>query len=99
MSTETGRPDGSSYLVYTEPRAIFAHVGTPHGNRSLEPFGIDVRYDITLTMSLGTDYSFSEQTRFWIYRKPDVPHDYECVGVYPSLNQRVIALKRVKSGV
>lgn len=103
ISSRTGLPTGEKTRTFSSPVAAWGNISEANGMMSTEPFGWNINYDITIVPGSTDAAAIKEGARLWIGITPGtaqapVAHNYEVIRVGPSLNETVIAAKRVNAG-
>jgi hypothetical protein len=92
---ENGYETGEYELKYTPPKRVRGNISPPYGSASHEMFGIDVPYEMVITMFLPAP-DFSEDSILWIgYSPKDRKHTHVIKSISKSLNIVQIAVARV----
>lgn len=92
-STVTGLPTGEKARSFETPVFAWGNISTATGRVTTDGFGWNVDYDINIVPS--KDLPITEGARLWVHSVPPAKHDYEVVRVSQSLNEIVIAAKRL----
>jgi hypothetical protein len=93
---EQGFETGETEIKYSDPIRVRGSISPPYGSASHEMFGIDVPYEMVITMFLPSP-DFSEDSVLWIgYSPSERPkHTHIIKSISESLNIVQIAVARV----
>ena len=88
---------GEKTIVYTAKYPIRTHISGARGSSQIETFGTDVNYDktIIITKDEFNRYKITENTVFFVDTKDKNAYDYRVVRIAETLNEVVIAIKKV----
>lgn len=96
ISPETGLPNGEVSRSFSSPVFAWGNISAATGRSTTDTFGLDVDYDVSIVLS--HDLPLAEGSRLWIRKVPPESHDYEVVRISRSLNETVVAAKRLPDG-
>lgn len=93
---ESGYDTGEYATVYTSPMRVRGNISPPYGQATRELFGVDIQYDMVITMFLPSP-EIREDSVLWIgYSPSDHPtHTHIVKSISKSLNILQIAVSRV----
>lgn len=89
-----GNPNADK--TYSEPVELYVCISADKGEATAEPFGADIKYDRTMTIS-DPECPIDEYCRLWVDGKnPETDeHNYEVAAVSRSLNITKYAIRKV----
>ena len=102
---DDGNETGESKINYGAEIVFKAHISGARGSSQVEVFGVELNYDKTfvLTKQEYKKLRFTENTIFFVDKKPeydkngDPLYDYRVERIAESVNEVVIALRKVRS--
>ena len=96
-SGESRDPDGfltgEDALEYEDAKAWRVNIAPATGDVSLQAFG--AFQDYTAVLCTTDDCPVTEESRLWIGREPEAPHNYVVKRIAKSLNGTLIAVKEL----
>lgn len=92
-SPVTGLPTGEKARTFGQPTFAWGNISSPTGRMTTDAFGWNIDYDLNIIPS--KDLPINEGARLWIHSVPPERHDYEAIRVYRSLNEVVVAARRL----
>ena len=100
ISSKTGLPNGEQTRTFSSPVLAYGNVSEPSGRVYADPYGWNIDYDITIVPSSSASAAIKEGARLWVGITPGtaqnpVTHNYTVIRVSTSLNETVVAAKRV----
>lgn len=97
ISAETNMPNGEKKRTFTDAVFAWGNISPDSGRLAVEPYGFNLAYDLAIYPATDAG-EIREGARLWINTTPDSGgHNYEVVRAGISLNETVIAAKRVTS--
>lgn len=97
ISEATGLPNGEKNRSFDAPAQAWGNISPAAGRMSVEAYGFDIAYDLTIIPADDAG-EIREGARLWIKKDPtkDETHDYTVVRVSESLNELVLAARKVE---
>ena len=93
-----GYYDGTKTIVYSKRFEIKTNISGAKGQSQVEIFGTDVAYDkiFVLTRAEFEKLKLTENSVFFVDTKDKEKYDYQVARIAKTINQVVIAIKKVK---
>ena len=100
ISARTGLPNGEKTLTFSAPVLTYGNVSEANGRVYADPYGWNIDYDITIVPCSNAASAIKEGARLWVGITPGTAqnptaYNYTVVRVGTSINETVIAAKRV----